>query len=114
MEKELKTLETRAHEYAYPVAKTLYRQGFVKETWLENVVADGYMAGHEDAIKNQWRDATDYPPIDEDVLVDYPYEHGYAVAYYDGKDWYLTETGRLLHPTRWMPIPPHNKTEGNE
>ena len=69
MEKELKTLETRAHEYAYPVAKTLYRQGFVKETWLENVVADGYMAGHEAAIKNQWRDATDYPPIDEDVLV---------------------------------------------
>ena len=30
MEKELKTLETRAHEYAYPVAKTLYRQGLVK------------------------------------------------------------------------------------
>lgn len=114
MEKELKTLETRAHEYAYPVAKTLYRQGFVKETWLENVVADGYMAGHEAAIKNQWRDATDYPPIDEDVLVDYPYEHEYVVAYYDGEDWYITETGRLIRPTHWMSIPPHNKTEGNE
>lgn len=73
---------------------------------IKQMLAEAYVAG----ISDQWVDTANTPPIDEDVLVDYPYEHGYAVAYYDGEDWYLTETGRLLRPTRWMPIPPHNKT----
>lgn len=114
MEKEIKTLESQAYEYACPAARTLYRQGFIKEEWLRDMLAQAYLAGHEAAIKNQWQDAANTPPVDEDVLVDYPYEHGYAVAYYDGEDWYLTETGRLLRPTCWMPILPHNKTKENE
>ena len=114
METKTKTLEERAHDYARPAAKALYRQGFIKETWLEEIVAAGYIAGHETAIKSQWHDAADYPPIDEDVLVDYPYEHGFVVAYYDGEDWYITETGRLIRPIRWMSIPPNKETEEDE
>lgn len=76
---------------------------------IKQMLAEAYFAG----ISDQWLDATNTPPINEDVLVDYPYEHGYAVAYYDGEDWYLTETERLLRPTRWMPIP-SNETKKNE
>lgn len=77
---------------------------------IKQMLAEAYVTG----ISDQWREATDYPPIYEDVLVDYPYEAGYVVAYYDGEDWYITETGGLIRPKYWMPIPPHNRTEKNE
>lgn len=89
-----------------------YVEGFVTPLPSENFER-GYQYGHRDALAGQWRNADDYPPIDEDVLVDYPYEHGYAVAYFDGEDWYITETGRLIRPIKWMPIPPDNNTEPN-
>ena len=110
MEKKIKTTD-KAQTYAQSVIDNFGTNGVpigIKD--IKKMLAEA----HEAAIKNQWRDATDYPPIDEDVLVDYPYEHGYVVAYYDGEDWYITETGRLRRPTHWMSIPPHNKTEGNE
>lgn len=110
MEKKIKTTD-KAQTYAQSVIDNFGTNGVpigIKD--IKKMLAEAYLAG----LSDQWRDTSDTPPIDEDVLVDYPYEHGYAVAYYYGKDWYLTETGRLLHPTRWMPIPPHNKTEGNE
>lgn len=66
-----------------------------------------FLAGAAYALSNQWRDAENVkPPFDEDVLTDCPYEHGHAVGYYDGEDWYMTENGRLIRPTHWMPIPP--------
>lgn len=74
---------------------------------IKQMLAEAYIAG----VSDQWIDATNTPPIDEDVLVDYPCEHGYVVAYYDGEDWYITETGRLIRPTRWTPIPPSKETQ---
>lgn len=110
METIIKTADN-AQIYAQSVIDSFGTSGVpigIKD--IKKMLVEAYLAGFSD----QWRDASDTPPIDEDVLVDYPYEHGYAVAYYDGEDWYLTETGRLLRPTRWMPIPPHNKTKENE
>lgn len=105
MEKEIRTTD-KAEIYAQSIIDGFGIGGVpigIKD--IKQMLAEAYMAG----ISDQWIDATNTPPIAEDVLVDYPYEHGYAVAYYDGEDWYLTETGRLLHPTRWMPIPSHDK-----
>ena len=80
--------------------------------WYEiNRVILSFIYESDFGKNNQWHDATEYPPIDEDVLVEYPYEHGFVVAYYDGEDWYITETGRLIRPIRWMPIPAEKKTK---
>ena len=105
-----KTLE-RAQIYAQSVIDSFGTSGVpigIKD--IKKMLAEAYLV----SLSEQWRGTSDTPPIDEDVLVDYPYEHGYAVTYYDGEDWYLTETGKLLRPTRWMSIPPHNKTKENE
>ena len=71
MEKEIKTLESQAYEYACPAAKTLYRQGFIKEEWLRDMLAQAYLAGHETEKKDQWQDAATTPPVDEEKKKQY-------------------------------------------
>lgn len=54
MTKEIKTLENHAYEYACPAARTLYRQGFIKEEWLRDMLAQAYLAGAAYSSNAQW------------------------------------------------------------
>lgn len=78
-----------------------------------NAFIDGYTACEQ----SQWRSVEDELPEEyENVLTVGPYDFSdpshYAVAYYDGEDWY-TADGEHIRPTHWMPIPslPETNTE---
>lgn len=69
----------------------------------------GFIAGIGFALSNQWRSIEDeLPEEDEDVLVYNPKDafggEYFAVAYYDGEDWYTTD-GVHIRPTHFMYIP---------
>ena len=87
-----------------------YVEGHVSPLPSDNF-AKGYEYGRRDALALQWRSVDDeLPENDSDVLVRYR-DLGatlYAVAYYDGEDWY-TNGGYHIRPTHWMSIPEHIK-----
>lgn len=83
-----------------------YIEGNVRPLPSDNF-KHGYLMGRRDALAEQWHMVDDeLPETDNDVVVRYR-DLGatlYAVAYYDGEDWYTT-AGSHIRPTQWLPIP---------
>lgn len=57
---------------------------------------------------NQWRDALDFPPVDELVLVHLPDEREFPIwlGYWDGIEWH-SDAGTVFSsaPRHWQPLP---------
>lgn len=76
---------------------------------LHDIAQSSYICGAQDALASQWISAEDQvPKLDEEVLT-YTINaiDEYAVAYFDGEDWFDTH-GEHIRPHYWLPIPQLN------
>lgn len=109
MTKEIKTLESQAYEYAGPAAKTLYRQGFIKEEWLRNMLAQAYLAGAAYSSNAQWDCVENNANIPQGsrILCAKRNRYGWrmAICKFDGED-FFNENIDSYRPTHFMIIPP--------
>lgn len=112
----MKTIEEKAMQRAWCEYRGVeYVEGFVNPLPSDNF-EKGYMLGRRDALAGQWRSVEDELPKEYDEVVVifthpiHPNITEYAVAYYDGEDWYTVD-GEHIRPTHWLPIPAPPKSE---
>ncbi|WP_348682262.1 hypothetical protein [Duncaniella freteri] len=109
MTKEIKTLERQAYEYACPAASTLYKQGFIKEEWLRDMLAQAYLAGASYSSNAQWNCVENNTNIPQGprILCAKRNRYGWrmTICKFDGED-FFNENTDSYRPTHFMIIPP--------
>lgn len=99
----MKTIEEKAKEYAH-----VNRGIYVTEKHVEKA----YVAGAQEAIASQWRDAEVELPEDGVEVLAWTSVGAY-VAFISNNAWEDWE-GNSLYVTHWMPIPEPPKNEKGE